>query len=433
MDVTSWGRYPHCDAEVLVPTTGSQAADAVRRTDTILPRGLGRSYGDSALAPHLLDLRSLDRLLAFDPETGEITCEAGVSLYELQRFLVPRGWFLPVVPGTRFVTVGGAIASDIHGKNHHVHGTFGAHVREMEMLLGNGERVAVSRETHGDLFDATCGGMGLTGVILSARIALMPIRSSEIVETTYKARNLAHVLELFEQHPDPTYSVAWIDCVASGDRLGRSVLMLGEHADDGPLVAPVKPPIPVPVDFPPQLMNRATMGAFNTLYYAKERAGVHTRRKAFETYFHPLDMVADWNRLYGKAGFLQYQFVIPTTSGREGLTQILSRITRSGKASFLAVLKVFGPENRHLISFPTSGYTLALDFKVEPDVFGLLDDLDRMVLEQGGRIYLTKDARMSPETFRAGYPRWEEFENVRAKYGAIGKFASLQSIRLGLG
>ena len=433
METTSWGRFPRTQAEILVPTTVSQAAALVGRDTPVLARGLGRSYGDSALAPHLVDVRALDHLLEFDPERGEIRCEAGVSLEELERFLVPRGWFLPVVPGTRFVTVGGAIASDIHGKNHHVHGTFGQHVLEMDIVLGSGNIVTTSPTRHSDLFDATCGGMGLTGIILSARIRLLPIRSSQIVETSHKARNLAHVLELFEQFPDPTYSVAWIDCVAGGDSLGRSILMLGEHADDGPLAVQDKPSLPIPVDFPPQLMNPFTMGLFNTLYYGKERPGVHTRRKSIESYFHPLDSVSDWNRAYGKAGFLQYQFVVPFASGRSGLSEILGRIARSGKASFLAVLKVFGPENRHLISFPSAGYTLALDFKVEPDVFPLLDDLDKMVLEQGGRIYLTKDARMSPETFRKGYPRWEEFEAVRESYGAIGKFSSLQSRRLRLG
>ena len=433
MQTTSWGRYPICDAQVDVPTSSKAVASVVAAPGSVLPRGLGRSYGDSALAPHLIDVRSLDRLLAFDADSGEITCEAGVSLYQLQQFLVPRGWFLPVVPGTRFVTVGGAIASDIHGKNHHVHGTFGEHVLSMDIVLGTGDIVTTSRTSYPDLFDATCGGMGLTGVIVRARIRLLPIGSSQIVETTHKARNLDHVLELFERHSDPTYSVAWIDCVSTGDRLGRSVLMLGEHAEDGPLVAPTRPPLPVPVDLPPQLMNRATMGAFNTLYYAATPARSRTHFKTFESYFHPLDIVSDWNRFYGKAGFLQYQFVIPKSAGRAGLAAILNRIALSGKASFLAVLKVFGPENSHLISFPSEGYTLALDFKVEPDVFGLLDDLDTMVLDAGGRVYLTKDARMSAETFRRGYPRWEQFEAVREAYAAIGKFASLQSQRLGLG
>ncbi|MFM7322275.1 MAG: FAD-dependent oxidoreductase [Armatimonadota bacterium] len=432
MEVTSWGRYPRVEASVSVPTSVEAVRRAVRADGEILPRGLGRSYGDSALAGRLLDLGALDHLLDFDPDHGILTCAAGASLYELQRFLVPRGWFLPVVPGTRFVTVGGAIASDIHGKNHHVHGSFGDHVRSMEMVLADGSRVVVDRELHGDLFRATCGGMGLTGIVVAATIQLLPIRSSEIVETTHRARNLAHVLALFEEHTEPTYSVAWIDCLATGDSLGRSVLMLGEHAPDGPLRAPVKPPIPVPIDFPPWCMNRATMGAFNQLYYAKAGAGTRTHRKSFESFFHPLDAVADWNRLYGKQGFLQHQFVIPKEEGPEALASMLGLIARSGKASFLAVLKVFGPGNDHFLSFPFEGYTLALDFQADRAAFELLDRLDERVRHHRGRLYLTKDARMSREMFAAGYPGIDAFQAVRARYGALGKFVSAQSRRLGL-
>jgi len=432
VEVTSWGRYPKVEATVATPTSVDAVRRAVRADGALLPRGLGRSYGDSALGERLVDLRALDHLLDFDLERGVLSCAAGASLQALQRFLVPRGWFLPVVPGTRFVTVGGAIASDIHGKNHHVHGSFGDHVRSMDMVLADGSRVVVDREMHGDLFRATCGGMGLTGVIVAATIQLLPIRSSEIVETTHRARNLSHVLALFEEHAAPTYSVAWIDCLATGDALGRSVLMLGEHAPDGPLRAPVKPPIPVPIDFPPWCMNRTTMGAFNQLYYAKAGAGEHTHRKSFESYFHPLDAVADWNRLYGKQGFLQHQFVIPKEEGPEALASILGLIARSGKASFLAVLKVFGPGNDHLLSFPFEGYTLALDFQADPAAFELLDQLDERVRHHHGRLYLTKDARMSRAMFEAGYPAIDAFQEVRSRYGALGKFVSAQSRRLGL-
>jgi FAD/FMN-containing dehydrogenase len=328
--------------------------------------------------------------------------------------------------------VGGAIASDVHGKNHHGEGTFGLHVRSIEMLLGNGEQVTASSTENADLFHATCGGMGLTGIILSATVQLKPIAASDIIETTIKAPSLDAVLEAFDAHAATTYSVAWIDCLARGASLGRSLLMLGEHAPDGPLT--VQPPkaLPMPFDMPASLLNRASVHAFNALYYGRVRQARSTRRIPFEPFFYPLDAITDWNRLYGKPGFVQHQFVLPKAAGVAGLRKVLERIAQSGHGSFLTVLKVFGKANTNLMSFPIEGYTLALDFKAEPAVFKLLDVLDRIVLDHGGRLYLTKDARMSEATFKAGYQRWTEFEAVRARWHAHGKFASNQSIRLGL-
>jgi FAD/FMN-containing dehydrogenase len=274
--------------------------------------------------------------------------------------------------------------------------------------------------------------MGLTGLILTATLRLKPIRASEIVETTIKAPDLDAALAAFEENAEATYSVAWIDCLARGKHLGRSLLMLGEHAETGVLDVRSRQPLPVPFDMPASLLNRATVSAFNTLYYAKSCLRTQTRRIPLEPFFYPLDALADWNRLYGRPGFVQYQFVLPKASGLSGLRAILERIAASGRGSFLAVLKVFGKANDNLLSFPTEGYTLALDFKAEPAVFDLLDELDQRVLDQGGRIYLAKDARMSEHTFKTGYPRWQEFEEIRGRWHAIGKFASNQSRRLGL-
>lgn len=432
MELHGWGRYPRLDAQVTQPLSVTQCAAALQGAAPLIARGLGRSYGDSALAPQVLSTCHLDHFQAFDAASGLLTCAAGVSLDSILRTFVPRGWFLPVTPGTRFVTVGGAIASDVHGKNHHVDGTFSAHVRRIDLLLGNGERVAASPTENTDLFLATCGGMGLTGIILSATVQLKPIRASDLIETTIKAPSLDAVLEAFDVHMASTYSVAWIDCLARGASLGRSLLMLGEHATDGPLTVQTKPPKSVPFDLPAGLLNRASVQAFNTLYYGRVRRTQSTRRIPFEPFFYPLDALLDWNRLYGKAGFVQYQFVLPKDAGVAGLREMLELITRSGRSSFLAVLKVFGAANANHLSFPTAGYTLAIDFKVEPAVFKLLDALDCVVLHHGGRIYLTKDARMTETTFKASYPRWLEFEQVRARWHAHGKFASVQSRRLGL-
>ena len=425
---------------MLRPTGAPQAAALVVASGvasgagagSLIARGLGRSYGDSALAPRVLESTHLDRYADFDAATGLLRCDAGVSLLDMLHTFVPRGWFLPVTPGTRHVTLGGAIASDVHGKNHHVDGSFSRHVSSVELLLGNGEVVSASRTERPDLFEATCGGMGLTGVLLGATLALKPIRSSEIVQTTLKLPNLQAVVEAFEAHAASTYSVAWIDCLATGAGLGRSILTLGEHAERGPLQTRAKAALPVPFDLPAALLNRATVGAFNALYHGRVRHTRQTRQLPFEPFFYPLDALAGWNRLYGRAGFVQYQFVLPRADGTRGLERIVRRIAASGRGSFLAVLKAFGPGNDHPISFPQAGYTLALDFKAEPAVFRLLDELDPLVLEHGGRLYLAKDARMSEATFKQSYPRWQEFEAVRARYHAVGRFASLQSKRLGL-
>ena len=441
MEIYGWGRYPRLDATVALPQSEGAFMDYLQRTqsqsplthsDSLIARGLGRSYGDSSLASTALETQYLNHFLSFDGTTGLLRCESGVSLAQILEVFVPRGWFLPVTPGTRFVTVGGAIASDVHGKNHHISGTFCEHVTQMEMLLGNSEKITTSATHHPELFHATCGGMGLTGIILSASIRLIPIKSSEIIQTTIKAPNLAVVLQAFEEHQDATYSVAWIDCLATGKDLGRSFLMLGEHAEEGPLITRGNKAIPIPVDMPAFLLNQTTISAFNALYYSKTLQTKSIRHIAYEPFFYPLDALANWNRLYGKSGFVQYQFALPKAAGEIGLREVLERIANSGKGSFLAVLKIFGKANQNLLSFPIEGYTLALDFKVEPSLFNLLNELDILVLKYGGRLYLTKDARMSESTFKSSYPRWSEFETIREQYHAIGKFSSHQSQRLGL-
>ena len=441
MQIYGWGRYPRLDSTIALPQSEDAFIDYLNHTqsqsptdhsDSLIARGLGRSYGDSSLASTVLETQYLNHFQSFDEATGLLKCEAGISLAQILEVFVPRGWFLPVTPGTRFVTVGGAIASDVHGKNHHVNGTFCEHVTQIEMLLGNGEKMTTSPTQHSELFHATCGGMGLTGIILSASVRLIPIKSSGIIQTTIKASNLAAVLQAFEDYQDATYSVAWIDCLATGKDLGRSLLMLGEHVQEGPLVTQDNKAIPIPIDVPSFLLSQTTISAFNALYYNKTLQRKNTQQIPYKPFFYPLDALANWNRLYGKAGFVQYQFVLPKTAGEIGLREILERIASSGKGSFLAVLKVFGKANQNLLSFPIEGYTLALDFKVEPNLFKLLNELDQLVLKCGGRLYLSKDARMSEETFKASYSRWSEFETVRERYHAIGSFASHQSQRLGL-
>ena len=441
MQIYGWGRYPRLEGTVSLPQSedmiidylkGAQSRDSLLESSPLIARGLGRSYGDSSLASTVIQTQYLNHFQSFDETTGLLECEAGVSLAQILEVFVPRGWFLPVTPGTRFITIGGAIASDVHGKNHHISGTFCEHVTQIEMLLGNGDKIITSRDVLPELFHATCGGMGLTGILLSASIRLKPIKSSQIVQTTIKAPNLSAILQSFEENKNATYSVAWIDCLARGKDLGRSLLILGEHAQEGVLKIHGNKAIPIPMDMPAFLLNKTTISAFNALYYNKTLKKKDIRQIPFEPFFYPLDALSNWNRLYGKSGFIQYQFVIPKASGENGLREILERIATSGKGSFLAILKVFGKANKNLLSFPIEGYTLALDFKVEPSIFNLLNDLDELVLKYGGRIYLTKDARMSESTFKNSYLRWSEFEAIRKQYFAIGNLASHQSQRLGL-
>jgi FAD/FMN-containing dehydrogenase len=417
------------DGELLLARSYDEVAHAVA-TGPLVPRGLGRSYGDSSLGPRMLDMTALDAFLGFDEETGTLTVEAGVSLSEILTALVPRGWFLPVTPGTRFVTVGGAIASDIHGKNHHRDGSFSDHVTSFRLLVASGEVLEVSRSSHPELFRATCGGMGLTGVILEATFTMLRVSSRNVTETVVKAPDLATALATFEENRETAYSVAWIDLLASGPALGRSLVMLGEHATDGDLDVPparVRATVP-PLPFSP--LNKASVAAFNALYYHRVRQPVLEHTVPFEPYFYPLDKAADWNRLYGRHGLIQYQFVIPFGESAGLLREIVRRIAEAGMASPLAVLKEFGADNENHLSFPMPGYTLALDFKATPAALRLADQLDRLVVTAGGRLYLTKDSRMSPETFRVGYPRLARFEAVREQYGATGTFESAQSRRL---
>ena len=444
MKLTGWGRYPAIDSQSVFPNQPGLVKSLIHREEhqTQIARGLGRSYGDSSLAEHSLNLSKLDNFINFDESTGELTCSSGLSFTEILRLFVPKGWFLPVTPGTQFITVGGAIASDVHGKNHHNDGTFCEHVSSLNLCLASGEVIECSKIHHPHLFRATCGGMGLTGIILQATFKLKPIETGFIKEVTYKTANLEETLTLFEEHDSVSYSVAWIDCLATGKTLGRSLLMLGEHAlttelgegipTDDKLKIALTNKLNMPLDLPAFTLNSWSVKAFNALYYGKVRQQQSQRFVHFTPFFYPLDSIQNWNRMYGKSGFVQYQFVIPKSAGLIGLTEILTEIAKSKRGSFLAVLKVFGKGNDNYLSFPEEGYTLALDFKMDSTLFAFLDRLDDIVLNYGGKLYLTKDARMSEQMFKQSYPQWQEFQKIRYQYDAHKAFNSLQSIRLGL-
>ncbi len=432
MNLMSWGMYPKIKNRVFTFDKVETLKEIVTEDASFIPFGNGRSYGDSALNENIVHVRPHDYFIGFDEECGLLHIQAGVLLSEILESFVPRGWFLKVTPGTKLITVGGAIASDVHGKNHHVEGCFSECVQEFRIMLADGEIVTCSKETTPELFKATCGGMGLTGVILDARIYLKKINSKYIEQTTVKTKNLKETFEAFEEYSDKPYSVAWIDCLAKGDQIGKCLLMVGDFKDDGRLDYQNSAKRTIPFNFPSFALNNLSVRVFNWLYYGKVKERVSKQRVDIDTFFYPLDAIGHWNRIYGKNGFTQYQFILPKERSYEGLEAILKTISDSGKGSFLAVLKLYGKANDNYLSFPIEGYSLALDFKIEKGLFELLDKLDEIVVEHEGRIYLTKDVRVSKETFEKGYPQIETFRAYRKEQNMETKFQSLQSKRVGI-
>ena len=409
----SWGRYPKFQSD-LVPLHWTADFPLPHAPSTKqLPVGLGRSYGDVCLLENgtLLQTAGMDRLLHFDSATGMLRCEAGVTLQQILDFAVPRGYFLPVTPGTKYVTVGGAIANDIHGKNHHVAGTFGRHVLRFEVVRSDGNRFVCSPVENPEWFAATIGGMGLTGLITWAEIHLRPIVSRKI---EYRGEKFHGIDEFFSlsQAATSEYTVAWIDCVSTGRNFARGIFMQGDHSETpGPLTRSKEAKLTFPINLPEIALNRFSMAAFNSLYFHKQLGKQKVGPVDYEQFFYPLDAVLHWNRIYGKQGLLQFQNVLPDENGREGMIEILKAITKSGLASFLAVIKFFGDvPSVGMMSFPKPGPMLALDFPIRRDVsFALVDRLASITLEHGGRMYSAKDARMTPQQFQAFYPQWQEF------------------------
>jgi FAD/FMN-containing dehydrogenase len=407
----SWGRVVHARHRV-VPVHWRSEDPFARAAGPVLPYGLGRSYGDSCLNDGgvLLAMRGLDRFVSFDPARGLLACEAGVSLGQILELVVPRGFFLPVVPGTKHVTVGGAIANDVHGKNHHRAGTFGAHVVALELRRSTGERLVCSREQNRPLFEATIGGLGLTGIVLSATIRLEPIPSDRVRVETVPLPALDAFFELSGASDlENAFTVAWVDCLAPRGRLGRGILYRGNWDADAPRSPPRRAPsrarLSVPFELPVSPLNRLTLRAFNAAYYTRQRLGAGVRSVAYEPFFFPLDGVERWNRIYGRRGLLQFQCAIPHAAAQAALRALLGAIGESGEGSFLAVLKNFGPaRSPGLLSFPREGVTLALDFaeRGEPTA-RLFRELYAIVAAHRGRLYPAKDGQMPPAQFEAQY------------------------------
>ncbi len=430
--LSGWGRQAVPGREVV-----SEDLVAITR-DVPLSRGLGRSYGDSSLPPPGREVvagsRLADRILAFDPATGRLRAEAGFSLEELNRVFLRRGFSSPVMTGTQYVTLGGMVAADVHGKNHHLDGTFGNHVERLKMRCADDRVRWCSATEHPDLFAATVGGMGLTGHILEVEVTLKRIPSPWIWAETERVPDLEGFLDgLKEAAREWPFTMGWIDCLTRGRHMGRGILYRGRWAK--PDEAPSEPPPPkkrlaVPVDFPSWVLNRASVQAFNFLFYRKhlprrKRGVVHP-----ESFFHPLDAVRAWNRIYGRRGFTQYQGVVPAEAGAAGVRRFLELLTRLGAASFLCVIKDCGAEGRGLLSFPRPGTSIALDVPVRDDTQEIVDRLNECLIDLGGRIYLAKDAFTRPHHFRAMEPRLDRWTEVRRRWDPERRIRSAQSVRL---
>ena len=442
--LSGWGRTAPSSAQVLRPGSVSAVAEAMAASGArgTLPRGLGASYGDIAqnAGGTVLDMTAMGGLVRLDPDAGTLTAMAGESLDRILKAIVPRGWFLPVTPGTRFVTLGGAIANDIHGKNHHQEGSIGHHLLACDLVLPDGSERTVTPRGEPDLFDATLGGMGLTGVITRATIRLLPITTSRMRQDTDRCADIDDLMaRMASGDADYRYSVAWIDCLAKGSSLGRGVLTRGDHAEPDALphaqrLAPLRYAPRVLPSVPPGMpgvINTLTARAFNELWFRKAPARERDRIVPITPFFHPLDAVGNWNRVYGRRGFVQYQFVVPF--GEEAmLRRTLERLSAAGCASFLAVLKRFG-RGRGMLSFPMEGWTLAIDAPAAQRGLGdLLDSLDREVVEAGGRVYLAKDSRLDPGMLDAMYPELDRWLDVRAQVDPDRRLRSDLSRRLEL-
>jgi decaprenylphospho-beta-D-ribofuranose 2-oxidase len=444
--LTGWGRTAPTAADVVHPTSVDELAAGLERPPErgVAARGLGRSYGDPAqnAGGRVLDTTGARGLIDLDLNRGVVTAAAGTSLHDLMRWLVPLGWFVPVTPGTRYVTVGGAIANDIHGKNHHGVGSWCNHLLAMTMATPAGGKITVTPQSDPDLFWATAGGVGLTGLVLDATFQLHRIETSRLVIDTDRTRDLDEVMALMTEGDDRyEYSVAWIDLMARGASVGRSILDRGRfaHVDElsakqqrDPLAYHAAAILPMPFVAPPKLLNPLTVRAFNEVWYRRAPRRRRGHVATIPAFFHPLDAIHDWNRGYGPAGFLQWQCVVPIEAG-ETMRHIIEAFSASATTSLVNVLKRFGPGNEGMLSFPQPGWTLSVDLSADaPGLARLLDRLDDEVLAAGGRLYLAKDSRMRPSTMEAGYARLDEWRAVRRRVDPDGILQHDLGRRLGL-
>ena len=439
MKLGGWGRYPLIETQLKSPSSIEELVQEISKKNSIA-RGNGRSYGDSAVnKSNTISMKKFNRVLEFNDDSGLLVTESGILLSEIIDSFLPKGWFPMVTPGSKFVTVGGMVACDVHGKNHHKEGSFGDYIEWLEIITASGEIKRCSKKENSELFNWTKGGMGLTGIIINVAFYLRPVSTSWIKQKVITAKNIDQVFEIFEKTLDSTYSVAWIDCLSKKNKLGRSLVILGEHANltdlktdmkNKPLSVKNKSKLKIPFFFPSFILNSFTIKIFNSLYYFLGSLKKGYKIIDYDTFFYPLDYIFNWNKIYGRKGFAQYQCVIPLKNALVGVRELLETISYSNSNSFLAVLKRFGKQESHL-SFPIEGYTLALDFPITKTNLDLMNKLDEVTIKYEGQFYLAKDSRLNKEIFKRSdtkFAKYSKFRSLKMKE----TFSSAQSERLGL-
>ncbi len=430
MITSGWGRFNKVNSEIFALNQKKKINEILKKDKNFIPYGSGRSYGDSCLSENIIMTKFLGKEINIDSESGEIECSSSVTFEEILKKIIPLGWFVPVSPGTKSVTVGGAIASDVHGKNHHKDGSFSDHLISFVIMISSGEEIECTKEKNKDLFLATCGGMGLTGIILKAKFKLIKINSSYINQETIKTKNLKQTIETFSKYKKFKYVVAWIDTNCKTQDIGRALIYLGSHSNNNKLEIKRKIKLNIGKIIPSFFSNNFFLKLYSNFYYLISRS--ENKTIYFDDFFYPLDKVSDWNYFYGKRGFIQIQLLVPKINAYESLFKIISFMKQNSQISFLSTLKEMGPGNENFLSFPSSGFTLTMDLKVNDKLLDLYPEFERILKACNAKIYLTKDSLMTESFFKNSYKYINQFKNIKAKYDPEKVFSSIQSRRLGI-
>ena len=433
MPLTGWGNNFSIFSNVYNPVNNDEIINIILKDkiSNFITRGLGRSYGDSSLADNIISLKNYKKLFNFDKNKGIIECSSNYSLGELIKIILEKGWFFNVTPGSKFVTVGGAIASDVHGKNHHLDGSFSDYVVSLKIITAEGKLYSCSRNENQQLFQATCGGMGLTGIIVSAKIQLLKLKSKFIDTQIIKTKNLKETIVKLKELNNNKYIIAWIDTTAKNEAKGRSIIFIGNHLDDGDLKFEEKKTISIPLKFPGFILNKYTIKLFNKIYYH-----FHKHKKKFKqnlnNFFYPLDNINNWNNLYGKNGFIEIQILVEEKDPEIILNNILDFFQEKELNSFLGNIKEFGKGNDNYLSFPNKGYALTLDLKMTKKLNEVYQEFENMLKSHKTKIYLTKDSFMSEQYFKKTYNNYNKFKEIKNKHDPLNLINSFQSRRIGI-
>ena len=431
-NLSGWGNNINVNSNIYLPRNNADISNFYKKglLSNCITRGLGRSYGDSSLDHNVISLKNYEKFFKFDDKLGTLECSSNYSLSEILGLIIKKGWFLNVTPGSKFVTIGGAIASDVHGKNHHLDGSFCDYVFSFKIVTSEGILYNCSKEENLELFYASCGGMGLTGIIVSSKIKLLKIKSKLIDTETIKTKNLDETIKSFRKFSENKYLVAWVDALAKNEHMGRSVIFIGNHSNEGDLSFLEKKKFSIPKIFPGFLLSKFIIKLFNKLYYFFHKNN-NKSKQTIDSFFYPLDNINSWNNLYGKAGFIQIQILITEKNFEEIIRKTLKFFQDKGQFSFLTTLKEMGISNKNYLSFPSKGFTLTLDLKMNKDLKNIYEEFELMIAQYKTKVYLTKDSFMSKKYFEDTYKELNKFKEIKSKYDPLNVIKSFQSKRLG--